>query len=59
MSKIHEKRKAILAALFLPITIGKVVAFIFKSPWTSSISLIISLIRVVRKAKIEYPMTKV
>ena len=54
-NKMLEKRKAILEALFLPIIIGKVFAFIFKSPLTSSISLIISLIRVVRKAKNTYP----
>ena len=56
-NKIAPKKKATLEALFLPIIIGKVLHLSFKSPLISSMSFIISLTKVVKNAKKEYPIT--
>jgi len=56
-NKTALKKKATLEALFLPKIIGKVFDLSFKSPFTSSISFMISLTKVVRNAKKEYPIT--
>ena len=49
--KIHTRTKAIDFDLFLPKIIGKVFIFIILSPSISSMSFIISLIKVIKKEK--------